>query len=287
MIKENVKIDTGNIVTYRRSKKTNDILYFSHANGFCGQVYTDLLNKIDNSYEVITYDMRGHGETDLIADSNKLKSWYTFRDDLEQLVEKHSEPVTLSGHSMGGTASLLLALSKPKLVKKLILIDPVILPLRYIISYKLLQIVNLAHLASPLSKNALIRRNLWNSEAEAHKYFSSKPLFKNISEKIITDYVQYGLKKNDQNKYVLKCDPRWESACFKLTSHEVWFDLKKINIPIKIILTPNSVVCNETSQNRIKKLNPQTEICFIDETSHMLPLEKTEDVASEINNFLA
>ena len=39
--------------------------------------------------------------------------------------------------------------------------------------------------------------------------------------------------------------------------------------------------------NRIKKLNPQTEICFIDETSHMLPLEKTEDVASEINNFLA
>ena len=188
---------------------------------------------------------------------------------------------------MGGTASLLLALSKPKLVKKLILIDPVILPLRYIISYKLLQIVNLAHLASPLSKNALIRRNLWNSEAEAHKYFSSKPLFKNISEKIITDYVQYGLKKNDQNKYVLKCDPRWESACFKLTSHEVWFDLKKINIPIKIILTPNSVVCNETSQNRIKKLNPQTEICFIDKTSHMLPLEKTEDVASEINNFLA
>jgi pimeloyl-ACP methyl ester carboxylesterase len=287
MIKENVKIDTGNIVTYRRSKKTNDILYFSHANGFCGQAYTDLLNKIDNSYEVITYDMRGHGETDLIADSNKLKSWYTFRDDLEQLVEKHKEPVTLSGHSMGGTASLLLALSKPKLVKKLILIDPVILPLRYIISYKLLQIVNLAHLASPLSKNALIRRNLWNSEAEAYEYFSSKPLFKNISEKIITDYVQYGLKKNEQNKYVLKCDPRWESACFKLTSHEVWFDLKKINIPIKIILTPNSVVCNETSQNRIKKLNPQTKICFIYETSHMLPLEKTEVVASEINNFLA
>ena len=239
MIKKNVKIDTGNIVTYRRSKKTNDILYFSHANGFCGQAYTDLLNKIDNSYEVITYDMRGHGETDLIADSNKLKSWYTFRDDLEQLVEKHKEPVTLSGHSMGGTASLLLALSKPKLVKKLILIDPVILPLRYIISYKLLQMVNLAHLASPLSKNALIRRNLWNSEAEAYEYFSSKPLFKNISEKIITDYVQYGLKKNEQNKYVLKCDPRWESACFKLTSHEVWFDLKKINIPIKIILTPN------------------------------------------------
>ena len=287
MIKENVKIDTGNIVTYRRSKKTNDILYFSHANGFCGQVYTDLLNKIDNAYEVITYDMRGHGETNLIADSNKLKSWYTFRDDLEQLVEKHKEPVTLSGHSMGGTASLLLALSKPELVKKLILIDPVILPLRYIISYKLLQMVNLAHLASPLSKNALIRRNLWNSVAEAYEYFSSKPLFKNISEKIIADYVQYGLKKNDQNKYVLKCDPRWESACFKLTSHEVWFDLKKINIPIKIILTPNSVVCNKASQNRIKKLNPQTEICFIDDTSHMLPLEKTEDVASEINNFLA
>ena len=59
MIKENVKIDTGNIVTYRRSKKTNDILYFSHANGFCGQVYTDLLNKIDSSYMNYQFYLKG------------------------------------------------------------------------------------------------------------------------------------------------------------------------------------------------------------------------------------
>ena len=88
------------------------------------------------------------------------------------------------------------------------------------------------------------------------------------------------------NELKLKCEPSWESACFKLTSHEVWFDLKRINIPLKIILTPNSVVCNKLSQKRIKKYNPQTEICFIEDTSHMLPLEKTTEVSREINNFL-
>ena len=286
MNKEIINFQSGNIATYKRSKATDDIIYFSHANGFCGQVYKSLLNQINKDYEVITYDMRGHGDTNLIADHSKLKSWYTFRDDLAHLIQDHKKPVTLSGHSMGGTASLLLALSNPKLVKKLILIDPVILPLRYIISYKFLQLINLAHLASPLSKNALIRRNVWNNENEALKYFSGKSLFRNINSEIITDYVKHCLKKNDNHQYTLKCDPRWESACFKLTSHEVWFDLKKIDLPIKIILTPNSVVCNETSQKRIKKLNPQTEICFIKDTSHMLPLERTEEVAKEINNFL-
>ena len=126
------------------------------------------------------------------------------------------------------------------------------------------------------------------SEGLARKVISAS--FNNetleLNSELITDYVKLCLKKNDNHQYILKCDPRWESACFKLTSHEVWFDLKKIDLPIKIILTPNSVVCNETSQKRIKKLNPQTEICFIKDTSHMLPLERTEEVAKEINNFL-
>ena len=160
------------------------------------------------------------------------------------------------------------------------------LPLRYILTYKFLQFSGLSHLVNPLAKNASIRKNGWSSKDDAFQYFSKKKLFKRIDEQIIRDYVEY-CTYIDQNKELkLKCEPSWESACFKLTSHEVWFDLKRINIPLKIILTPNSVVCNKLSQKRIKKYNPQTEICFIEDTSHMLPLEKTTEVSREINNFL-
>ena len=109
------------------------------------------------SSEVITYDMRGHGNTTLKADPSKLKSWYTFKNDLIELIKMENKPVVLSGHSMGGTASLLVALSNPDLVSKLILVDPVMLPLRYILTYKFLQFTGLSHLVNPLAKNASIR----------------------------------------------------------------------------------------------------------------------------------
>ena len=286
MLEKEFELESEKIVTYKKENPGADKFYFSHANGFSGKVYNKLLSNISDSYEVITYDMRGHGNTTLKADPNKLKSWYTFKNDLIELIKIENKPVVLSGHSMGGTASLLVALSNPDLVSKLILVDPVMLPLRYILTYKFLQFTGLSHLVNPLAKNASIRRNGWSSKDDAFQYFSKKNLFKHIDEQIIRDYVEYCTYTDQDNELKLKCEPSWESACFKLTSHEVWFDLKRINIPLKIILTPNSVVCNKLSQKRIKKYNPQTEICFIKDTSHMLPLEKTTEVSREINNFL-
>ena len=174
MIEKEFKVESGKVITYRTENPGADKFYFSHANGFSGKVYNKLLSKISDSHEVITYDMRGHGNTTLKADPAKLKSWYTFKNDLIELIKMENKPVVLSGHSMGGTASLLVALSNPDLVSKLILVDPVMLPLRYILTYKFLQFTGLSHLVNPLAKNASIRRNGWSSKDDAFQYFSKK-----------------------------------------------------------------------------------------------------------------
>ena len=284
MKSSNLITHEGNIAQYTIDNNSKLNFIFSHANGFNGRVYKPLLHKINNDYNIHTYDMRGHGDTTLKANPNNLKSWYSFRDDLMSVIKNMQTPVVLSGHSMGATASLLVALKRPDLVKKLILIEPVILPLRYIVSYRFLQFIKLAHYVSPLARNASIRRNSWDTKEEAIKYFREKKLFSKTSDEIVENYVEYGLKKETQ--YKLKCDPLWESACFRLTSHEVWFDLKHIDIPVKIVLTPGSLVCNNISQSRIKKYIPHSDICFIDQSTHMLPLEKINQVSAEINNFL-
>jgi pimeloyl-ACP methyl ester carboxylesterase len=230
--------------------------------------------------------MRGHGDTTLKADPKKLRSWHSFRDDLIFLIENSNAPAVLSGHSLGGTASWLAALLRPDLVEKLVLVDPVILPLRYIFGYHLFNFFNMAHFLNPLAKNALIRRNEWKTKEEAYDYFSEKKLFSKVSKEALNDYVNHGLKHNKKNNLTLKCDPKWESACFQLNTKEVWNEVEHLKIPIKIILTKNSVVCNKFSQERIKKLAPQTEIVFIENTTHMLPLEASEEVSEEINKFL-
>ena len=79
MLEKEFEVESEKIVTYRKENPGADKFYFSHANGFSGKVYNKLLSNISDSYEVITYDMRGHGNTTLKADPNKLKSWYTWR----------------------------------------------------------------------------------------------------------------------------------------------------------------------------------------------------------------
>ena len=274
------------IQTYNLHENLNKHFYFSHANGFNGLTYQSLLKNISKEFRVTTYDMRGHGDTTLKADPKKLRSWHSFRDDLIFLIENSNAPAVLSGHSLGGTASWLAALLRPDLVEKLVLVDPVILPLRYIFSYHLFNFFNMAHFLSPLAKNALIRRNKWKTKEEAYDYFAGKKLFSKVSKDALNDYVNHGLKHNKKNNLTLKCDPKWESACFQLNTKEVWNGVENLKIPIKIILTKNSAVCNKFSQERIKKLAPQTEIVFIENTTHMLPLEASEEVSEEINKFL-
>jgi len=171
------------------------------------------------------------------------------------------------------------------LISQLILIDPVILSYSYRIIYKFLQKAGLMKI-HPMVRGALMRRNTWEDQNEAVEYFERKKLFRNISKNIIEDYVTGGLKKNIHQKFELSCRPEWEAANFRLSPDEIGFNLKKSNIPIKLILPPNSYVCNKESQRKLERLMPNIEIVNIKNTSHMLPLENFEAVSDEINKFL-
>ena len=261
-------------------------IYFSHANGFNGLTYKTLLNKISPNQKIISYDLRGHGKSTVPAEPEKLKSWQRYRDDLISILEKNNEPSTLIGHSLGGTTSLLVAFKRPELVSKIILIDPVLLPLTYWLGTKAVQSIGLIEKVHPMVKGALTRKKNWGSKEEAFQYFSGKKLFRKVIPEAINDYIDGGIKKINENLYELNCNPKWEAATFKLTSGGNWFNLKKSNVPTKIILTPNSVVCSEKSQKKLKKSIAKIEFVTLENTTHMLPLEDIDGVSNEILSFL-
>ncbi len=265
---------------------TNTPIYFSHANGFNGLTYRTLLEKISVNQKIISYDLRGHGKSTIPADPEKLKSWHRYGDDLINILSQNQEPSVLIGHSLGGTTSLLVALKRPELVSKIILIDPVLLPLTYWLGTKAMQTIGLIEKIHPMVRGALIRKNNWTSKEEAFEYFSGKKLFRKVIPEALTDYIEGGIKQIGNNNYCLGCDPKWEAATFKLTAGEIWFNLKKIDIPTKIILTPNSYVCNKSSQKKLARYLTKMEIVTIDNTTHMLPLEDIDSVSNEISRFL-
>lgn len=77
----------------------------------------------DRGHRVVAFDWRGHGESQWLPEG----AYYHFFDyvgDLAAIVERDPlTPLTLVGHSMGGTASVLYAASFPERVDRLVLIE--------------------------------------------------------------------------------------------------------------------------------------------------------------------
>jgi esterase len=74
---------------------------------------------------VITVDMRNHGDS-FWHDDN---SYHDMADDLAAVIKHHGRKMDVLGHSMGGKASMVLALENPELVHHLIVAD--IAPVTY------------------------------------------------------------------------------------------------------------------------------------------------------------
>ena len=88
-------------------------------------MWDEMTVELSKTNQVIRIDLPGFGKSDCIEDIHSMELFAKCTQQL--LLELNIDKFTLIGHSMGGTASLLLAYTRPDLVSKLILIDPVIL----------------------------------------------------------------------------------------------------------------------------------------------------------------
>jgi esterase len=78
-----------------------------------------IARRLADSREVLAVDMRNHGESfhDPVHDYPAMAA------DLAGVIEDHGGPVDVLGHSMGGKAAMVLALTRPELVRKLVVLD--------------------------------------------------------------------------------------------------------------------------------------------------------------------
>jgi esterase len=69
--------------------------------------------------DVVTVDMRNHGESAWFD----TQTYPDMADDLAQVIRSHGAPMDVLGHSMGGKAAMMLALTHPDLVGQLVVGD--------------------------------------------------------------------------------------------------------------------------------------------------------------------
>lgn len=109
------------IHTYRSGGDKPPIV-LSHGITDSGLCWPGLAEVLEKDYEVITYDARGHGQSDAPAEGY---AWEVLADDLAALIQALKlEKPRLLGHSLGAATVAIAAANHPDLARCAVLEDP-------------------------------------------------------------------------------------------------------------------------------------------------------------------
>src|SRR5262249_25899211 len=155
-------------------------------------------------------DQRGHGFSNLPADGGMARRWTIYRNDLLRVLARlESEPAILSGHSMGGTVSLMAAALKPERVAGLVLLEPVMIP-RFAALFQLFARLKGVNPGPNLADRAEQRRDRFPSLEVALAAYTGRGAFRSWPTETLADYLQGGLISDTDGGMRLACRPAWE-----------------------------------------------------------------------------
>ncbi len=248
-------------------------IVFSHANGFNGRTYRTILGPLASGLRILALDLRGHGATTLPTVIEGRQGWLEFRDDLLALLAAACEaPVVLSGHSIGGTSSLLAAAAEPERVRSLALFDPVIMPVE--------AQAFAADPDSPLLAGAMRRRAIFPSKQAAFEAYLGRGGFKTWSEAQLADYVEAGFRETAAGEVTLTCAPAWEASNFRTHNYDAWAAFRDSRCPIRVLRAAEGSTFRIEGRENDLGDDGRIQVQTIPNTTHFLPMERPELVRS-------
>jgi len=260
------------------------LINFVHANGFPAGSYQTLFNYLPNEYKVISHEKYGHNSQYPVENN-----WQPLVDELvdfvkQQLTINKQQQVISIGHSFGGVIAFIAACQQPQLFKGLIMLDPPVVTGSTAVAVKLLKKVRLMDRFSPAGK-AKSRRTNWPLNTDMVTLFSSRDLFKRFDERCLSDYIDHGIiKRNNQLELVFSAQV--ETDIFRNLAANLSQYKNQLSVPASLIYADKTTVFPHIYFKRFAKLNKNIKV-EITQGGHMFPLEHPEKTAQLLSNTMA
>jgi len=259
-----------------------DLLHFSHANGYPPAAYRALIARLTASHQVIASVHRPLWQPAPAPES--VKSWEVFADDVRTSLQDHAKPVFSIGHSMGAAAIVLAAARAPHLFRGLILIEPVLVPRRYLVLLRFFGMFAPAQV--PMIRTTLQRKHRWSNREEAFAHYRPKGVFRRISDEALWDYVNHCLVDERVGPVSLQYSREWEAHCYTLV-HNLWRVLPQLKMPVLGIRGAETNTLSAASWQRWQAMSPQHDYIEMAGTGHLVPFEQPEPLATHIQDWIA
>ncbi len=232
------------------------LLHGLTANGAC---WTVLAHTLEEDYDVIMPDARGHGK------SSVPKHGYRYVDlanDVVGLIEAlRLPPPILIGHSMGGMTAAVVASRNPKLLRCLILADPTFLSPR-------------------------VQREIRDSDvADQHRRY----LNMSLNDVVAEARIRHPDRSLDTIELIARARFQTSMGAFdvlKAPNPDYMQVVSAIEVPSLLVIGGSTGVVSPDVAADLQRLNPRLQVEQIPEVGHGLHYDQPERFAVVVKSFL-
>lgn len=278
----------GNTLSADNSHSTmTPRVHFLHGTGFSAMTLAPMASVLPDAWDLWLTDVPGHGLSE--QPNHKMPDWPALADSVAETISISADinnkgPMIGVGHSMGGIVTLFAAVKYPKLFSRIILLDPVLFNTEILIAQQLMRTLGVWK-KSALVRSVRQRKSSWNNVDEMLQELKQKQLYRLWHPAAMSAFGQYAAKENKDGSVKLLCDPKWEGSIFGSYPKGLWKAIRKVDIPVDILVADKSYSFIPKGANKAANINKNITIHKFG-NHHCFPMEQPEETASFIEQLI-
>jgi len=276
-------------------------IHFLHGTGFSAMTLAPIAASLPNNWPIWFTDVPGHGRSS--QPNHRMPDWQDMADNVAQSIMAQSgtvlsiteqsqhehtyaprQPFIGVGHSMGGVLTLLAAAKYPGLFKRIVLLDPVLFNTEIIIAQHLMRSTGVWK-KSALVRSVSRRTASWPTKQEMLKELQSKQLYSNWHPDALSAFADYATHTDGNGHIKLSCAPKWEGSIFGSYPKGLWRAVRKVNIPVDILIAEKSYSFIPRAAKKAARINSNIQWHTFGKR-HCFPMEEPEAAAKFIEQLL-
>jgi len=281
-VERQIKVNSVMLTIFEWGRKEQDTILLIHATGFHARCWDQVIMGLGDRH-IIAVDMRGHGRSQKMAPYD----WTTFGEDVSSLVETMDlNSVVGVGHSMGGHSITYAAGKAQDRFRRLVLVDPVIMPPEFYASHNVMKEM------FPEGHPVLKRRQQFTNADAMFTNFAGRGSYASWQPAALHDYCDYGLLPDGSGDgFVLACPPDVEAAIYMANAGSDVHDLvRSITIPVKVLRAKQRTAERDSTMDfstsptwpELAQQFQRGEDIYLPELTHFIPMQAPDLVARHI-----
>jgi esterase len=256
--------------------ETGEKIVFLHGLMAFSANWRKIASRLENEFQCLIYDQRGHGRSFKPEDGSGNYSLETFAEDLNKITtELGWKKFHLVGHSMGARVAMVFAHLYPERVKTLTLEDMGPDADGKALYYQDM----LESIPTPFATKVEVKNFF---DQEFFKKFTPKE-----SQKVLSTFLQANLEEKANGVYDWRFSKK---AIYEIAREsqlkELWAEVSSFKMPVLLIRGENSHILKQETYEKMLKVNPQITGGVFKDASHWVHFEKYEEFVSELHKFV-